>query len=207
MDDLPRVHIVDDNAAYRDSLAALVTSLGFSQECYESGRDYLARGSALSGCVILDLRMPDGDGAAVIEHLSGLKICQPVIVLTGNANVPDIVNSYRSGRIVSFLEKQTLNDISLLEAIQHALQQDVERRAQHKRLEELKLKFQSLTDGEKEVLDRLLAGRESVQIAKELQISRRTVETRRGKIMEKLDVDTLAALIQVVVDLGYWPRP
>lgn len=181
-------------------------TLGFPVVCYSSGQDYLDRGSHEAGCLILDMQMPGCDGLAVLEQLQKLEISQPVIVLTGRASVANVVDAFQSGRIVAYLQKQLLNEVTLLEAIQRGLAQDKEHRARFVRIASLKQRFQKLTSPEIDVLDRLLSGIDHATIARELKISRRTVENRRARIMEKLEVDNLPALMRLAMEIGYLPN-
>lgn len=206
MDKIARVHIVEDDAAYLDSLASLVNVLGFPISRYESAQDYLDRGTSEPGCLILDLHMPGRDGAAVLEHLSKLHIAHPVIVLTGRASVSNVVTAYQSGQVVAFLQKQLLNEVGLLEAIQQGLAKDLEQRLQFERTQSLKQAFQTLTRAEVDVLNRILQGHDHATISNDLKVSRRTVENRRAKVMQKLNVENLPSLMQIVMEIGYFRR-
>lgn len=197
------VHILDDDAAYRDSLAQLIFTLGFQTVCYGSANEYLQAEADLPGCLILDLKLADRSGLAVLADLARRSGAHPVIVLTGHANVPAIVQAYQSGRVIAFLQKQSMSELALLEAIQEAIGQDLARREILARRESVIDRLQKLSENERQVLDRLLKGAEHNRIAEELGISRRTVENRRAKIMKKLNATTLPELVRIAVEAGY----
>jgi FixJ family two-component response regulator len=124
-----------------------------------------------------------------------------VIVLTGHADAPAVVRVMRFG-VVSFLQKHSLSETALLEAIQEALKRDAQQRSARDGRQERERRLNSLSLPEKLVLDLLIAGRGHTNIAETLGVSRRTVENRRAKIMKKLGVSTFAELIRFTVEAG-----
>jgi two-component system response regulator FixJ len=152
-------------------------------------------------CVIVDLKLPDVDGLAMIDGLRQFRIPPPVIVLTGRGDVRSAVQAHRRG-VVAYLEKHTLSETSLWEAIQDAFARDAEQRAAHARQDGLKSRLQSLTAGELQVFELLAKGHDHTTISEELGVSRRTVENRRSKLMKKLKVDNFADLIALAIEVG-----
>jgi two-component system response regulator FixJ len=202
----PIVHLVDDDPAYLDSLGKLVGALGFRTACYASGDEFLSYfDGQVPGCLVLDLKMPNRAGLAVLEELSRREFPPSVIVLTGHADVTSVTRAFRHGA-VAFLEKRSLNDVALQDAIRQALAHDGDRRQKHAKLQSSKQRVELLTDPELRVLEMLVAGTELTNIAQTLGISRRTVETRRAKIMGKLGVSTLPELLRVATELGVQSR-
>jgi two-component system response regulator FixJ len=198
----PHVYIVDDDPAYLDSLAALVASMGFTPLPFGDGAEFMRSfdGSAPS-CVIIDLKLPDVDGLAVIDGLRQFPVAPPVIVVTGKSDVRAAVQAVRRG-VVAFLEKHTLSETSLWEAIQQAFSQDAEKRATLARQDGLKSRLQTLTAGEMQVFELLAKGRDHTTISQQLGVSRRTVENRRSKLMKKLKVENFADLVALAMEVG-----
>jgi FixJ family two-component response regulator len=196
----PVVHILDDDPSYIESLASLVGSLGFQTAGYTASKECLQRlDDSTPGCLILDLKMPEADGFSVLTALAERQLAPPVIVLTGHADAPSVVRAMRSGA-VAFLQKHSLSETALLEAIQLAIDRDAERRHAFHRRQDVERRLKSLSVPEKLVLDLLVGGRDHTSVAEILGISRRTVENRRAKIMQKLDLSSFAELVQFMVD-------
>jgi FixJ family two-component response regulator len=196
------VFVVDDDAAFRDSLAALLHSMGFATSCHASGEEFLDVSiNGAPSCVILDLKLPTLDGFHVLEALAKRPHAPPTIIMTGVNTVPDAVRAMRLG-VVSYLQKQTFSEATLWESVQQALARDAQRRAASARRAAMDAKLKNLTGPERLVLELLLRGKEQIAIAEILGISRRTVDNRRNKIMEKLDVKTLPELIAIAVEAG-----
>ncbi|MFO0791065.1 MAG: response regulator [Pirellulales bacterium] len=205
--DLRPVHIVDDDADYLVSLTQLVNNLGFQTVCYASGNELLEQpDDRLHGCLILDLKMPQITGFTVLEELAKRRVAPPVIVLTGYADVPAVVRAYQSGLVVAFLQKQAVSEIAILEAIQAAMARDDEQRSTFTRRNELEVRLSQLTQPEVEVLNLLMKGADHTRIAEALDISRRTVENRRAKIMKKIGANSFPELVRLVLDAGYRPE-
>lgn len=199
------VWMIDNDLAYRESVSTLVHSLGFAGRPFASGHEFLqAFDERATGCVILDLKTADMDGLVVIERLAQRPLSPPVIVLTAQADVPSAVRAMRLGA-VAFLQKQALSETALWEAIQQALERDEQQRAAQARREELKTRLARLTPDEMLVLLRLVKGDDHTSIAEDLDISRRTVENRRAKLMKKLAVTTFPQLIRLAVEADLFP--
>jgi RNA polymerase sigma factor (sigma-70 family) len=198
----PHVYLVDDDPAYLDSLATLVASMGFKPLPFGDAAEFMRSFEGHAPCcVIIDLKLPDVDGLALIDGLRQFRIPPPVIVLTGQGDVRSAVQAHRRG-VVAYLEKHTLSETSLWEAIQDAFVRDAEQRAAHARQDGLKSRLQSLTAGELQVFELLAKGHDHTTISEELGVSRRTVENRRSKLMKKLKVDNFADLIALAIEVG-----
>ena len=199
------VSIVDDDPAYLDSLALLVNSMGLPTLHYSSGDDFLAQfNPETPGCVILDLRLPGASGEVILERLASAPVPPQVIILSGYADVPVVVLAMRRG-VVAFLQKHVVSESELWEAVQLAIARDAEQRAAESHKRQARDAFGRLTEPEKQVIDLVLLGKDHSTIAEALRVSRRTVENRRGKAMEKLGVDTMYRLVKLAIDGDSFP--
>jgi two-component system response regulator FixJ len=198
----PTVIIVEDDSAYAESLAALVTAMGFRPRVHASGRDFLENHHEDPvGCVLLDLKLPDIDGLQLLERLQTAPTLTPVIVLTGHADVPSAVKAMRNG-VVAFLQKQSFSETALWEAIHQAVALDGKQREANARREAVKSQIALLNEPELDVLKLLVAGNDHTTIAEQLQVSRRTVENRRSRLMKKLGVSTSPELVRLAMEGG-----
>ena len=194
----PKVHIVDDDDAMRDSLKWLLESRGLEVELYSSGEAFLAAfNSGFCGCLVLDVRMPGMNGMDLYEQLKARNSTLPVIFITGHGDVPMAVSALKKGA-ADFIEKP-FNDQDMLRLIESCLKQD--RAAAAKRAENASVaqRLESLTQREREVLGLIVAGKLNKQIADELGISIKTVEVHRSRVMEKMGASSVAELVQLVL--------
>jgi two-component system, LuxR family, response regulator FixJ len=196
--DTDTVLVVDDDPDARQSLEFLIRSVGLNIRSYASAADFLASPDVESaGCLVLDLRMPGMSGLELQDRLNEMNIGMPVILLTAYAEVPIAVKAMKAGAI-DVIQKPYSQQV-LLDRIQQALAKD---RAMRQRLHDMKgakEKLARLTAGEREVLDRLRAGKSNKEIAGELGLTRRGIEARRANIMRKLEADSLADLLRMVM--------
>ena len=191
-------YVIDDDKAVRESLRWLIESVGLPVETYASARDFTnSFSNDRPGCIVLDVRMPEISGLELQEHLKAHNIQTPIIIITGHGDVPMAVRALKNGA-VDFIEKP-FNDQALLDRIQHALQQDTETRNKQAVLGVAKDGLAHLTKRELEVLNRVIAGESSKRIAADLGLSTKTVEAHRAKIMQKLQVKSVAELVRVTV--------
>jgi two-component system response regulator FixJ len=198
MADDATVHVIDDDAAVRGSLAFLLEAAGFTVRSYGSAIDFLAVVGGLgAGCVLTDVRMPGVDGLALLRRLAELGVAMPVIVMTGHADVPLAVQALKQGAL-DFIEKPFEND-RLLSAVRGALAAGHRRHAEAAALEATVTRLASLTPREREVLDGLVGGNPNKTIAHALGASPRTIEVHRGRVMEKMQARGLADLIRMVL--------
>lgn len=199
----PTVFIVDDDAAYLDSVSVLIQSMGWKVKTFPSADAYLKSFDAeLSGCLILDVRMPVTSGLTLQESLNKLPLCPAIIIMTGHAEVPTALRAMRQGA-VDFLQK-TFSETELYEAIQRAIAKDASDREKFYRQKSIAEKFAQLSAGEHDVLQLLLRGEPNKRIATLLDISQRAVEDRRVRIMQKLKSKTVADMIRLAIEAGLW---
>ena len=192
--EIPLVHVVDDDAALRDSLRWLLESAGHRVATCVSAEEFLATDAAeQGGCVLLDIRMPGMSGLELQDELARRGHTIPVIFITGHGDVPMAVSAVKKGAL-DFIEKP-FNDHALLALIDKALAIDAEARRRAAR-------FEKLTPREREVMERMVAGKRNQDIAAELSISIKTVEAHRAGVMRKMRVDSLAALVRLVHSAG-----
>ena len=198
MTDAETIFIVDDDEAVRMSLAALLEMEGFATATFESAAAFLASdGPGRPGCLIADVRMPDMDGLELQEELVRRQAGLPVIVVTGHGDVPLAVRAMKAGA-VDFLEKP-YDEGLLLSAIRRALAESEQASERAAAAKEAQARIATLTERERQVLDLLAAGRPNKIIAYELDISPRTVEIHRARVMDKMQAKNLAELVRMVV--------
>ena len=193
-----RVYIVDDDEAMRDSLAWLLGSQGFAVEAYSTAEDFLAAfRDEMSGCVVLDVRMPGMSGLELYEKLNARHCTLPAIFITGHGDVPMAVSALKKGA-VDFIEKP-FGDKDMLRLVEQCLALDRETREKNRAQAAAARRLAGLTEREIEVMDLIIAGKLNKQIADVLNISIKTVEVHRARIMDKMDVRTAAELVQSVM--------
>jgi len=189
------VYIVDDNIAVRDAICWLVEEVGLRARAFATAQDFLGEfKSVVHGCLVLDIRMPGMSGLDLQDELAKRGMTLPVIVVTGHGDVPMAVRSMKSGAF-EFLQKP-FNDQTLLDTIFAAINHHKKSLAELSQREEASRNLARLTPREQEVLSLLRAGDSSKAIAAVLNISVRTVEGHRAKIMEKMNSHTVAQLIE-----------
>jgi len=190
------VFIVDDDDAVRDSIAELVESIGLRCAHFASANeflDYVEPGRA--GCLVLDVRMPGMSGLALQQRLTAMGATIPIVVLTGHGDVPIAVEAMKAGA-VDFLQKP-YREQELLDSINSALALDDRARQSNSTQARFERSLASLTEREREVLDHLLAGSTSKQIARALAISPRTAEAHRSSLLRKFGVGSTVDLIRL----------
>lgn len=189
-----RVFIVDDDAAVRDSIMELVESVGLQAECYASAQAFVfAFHPERPGCLVLDVRMAGMSGLSLLETLMAEKARIPVIMLTGHADVPMAVQAMQSGA-VDFIEKP-YREQALLDSINKALALDAAAKCSRDATDDFDRRLAALTQREREVLDKLLDGRTSKEIARELDVSPRTVDAHRRNLLQKLGAVSIKDLL------------
>jgi FixJ family two-component response regulator len=187
------IHVVDDDESLRTALLELLDAAGFEARGYASTGEFLLYPPPdRPGCVLLDVRMPGPSGLDLQGALQRQGVALPVIFLTGHADVPTSVRAMKAGA-VDFLEKPVERD-TLLDALQRALVRDVAQRAAREEARRQSMRLAVLTAREREVFDRIVAGKLNKQIADELGIGLRTVKAYRAQLMEKLGVTSAAEL-------------
>ena len=195
------VYIVDDDEAVRDSLKWLLEGNGYSVKVFENAEQLLdtqaGQEHSLTGCLILDVRMPGITGIELHDELLTKKINIPVIFITGHGSVTLAVKSMKKGAI-DFLEKP-FSEEEICKLVDGALKKD--RESNDKKENNLKAQclLAKLTPRENQVLERITAGRLNKQIADDLNISIKTVEAHRANIMTKVEARTVAELIKIAL--------
>jgi FixJ family two-component response regulator len=192
------VFVVDDNVGVRKSVRALLESAGLSVETYASGEDFLAAyDPARAGCLVLDVRLRHASGLDLQDELRRRKAVLPVIVLTGHGNVPTSVRALKAGAI-DFLQKPVPPAV-LLERIRAALEIDRQARTAITERAPVIGRLARLTPREREVLELLVKGHTSKEIAAALHVSVRTVEGHRRMVLSKMQVSSATQLVRIVL--------
>jgi two-component system response regulator DctR len=190
------VHIVDDDEAIRDSLGWLMQSRGTPYCVYPSAESFLdAWDESLAGCLLLDIRMGEMSGDELFECLVKRDCRLPVIFLTGHGDVPLAVSALKNGAF-DFIEKP-FNDNVLVDRVLEALEFDATQRQAAASADSIHRRLMQLTLREKQVMERILAGKLNKVIAYELNVSMRTVEEHRARLFRKMGVRTAVELAQV----------
>lgn len=196
----PLVHLIDDDAAVRESLAQLIATVGLRVTTWA---DPLAFAEGFDrdaiGAIVLDVRMPGIGGLALLDRLVGEGVDQPIVMLTGHGTVDLCRRAFKSGA-AEFLEKP-VDDERLLEALQAAIRQHVKRRQRHQATRDAQERYARLSEREREVLGLIVAGLTNKEIGRALQLSPRTVETHRANLFAKLEAASLAQVIRHYADL------
>jgi len=196
------VFVVDDDQAMRESLEFLLESLQLRVRSFSSAGEFLAayEASASPGCLLLDVRMPGMSGLDLQAALREKRIDLPVIIITAYADVPMAVRAMHQGA-VDFLEKP-FNEEQLLSCIRRALARDSELQRGREHSQRIKDRLARLTPREREVMALVVRGLLNKQIAGELNLSMKTVEQHRSRVMEKMEADGLATLVRMALAVG-----
>jgi FixJ family two-component response regulator len=192
------VYVVDDDPALCASLRTLIESTGRDVETFATGREFLSRyqNDGRPACLVLDVRMPDSSGLQVQRELAMRDATLPIIFTTAFANVPMAVRAMRKGA-VDFLEKPFDSSV-LLERIHEALKLDREGGEKRTQKEATARRLATLSAREREVMNLVISGKANKEIAYDLGLSSKTIEVHRARMMKKLQVTSLAALVRLV---------
>jgi FixJ family two-component response regulator len=197
----PKVFVVDDDEAVRNSLCLLLKSLGMPAVAHESAESFLAAyDDEQPGCIVLDVRMPGMSGPELQDALNRRGAPIPVIFITGHGDVPMAVEAMRHGA-VDFLQKP-FSDKDLVNRIQLALAADQRNREAIGALDEIRARIAALTPRERQVLELVTQGKSNKVIAGDLGASQRTVEIHRSHVMEKMGANSLAQLVRMTMVAG-----
>ena len=195
----PTVFIVDDDAAVVDSIVELVMSVGLSAATFHSAKEFRDNfNPGRPGCLVLDVRMAHTSGLALQEELNAIGATIPIVFISGHGDISTAIKTIKAGA-VDFVQKP-YHDQQLLDAINEALRRDAEGRETADDSEAFVKGFAALTEREREILEHVVRGLSSKSIAKELDISYRTIELHRSHIMGKLRVRSVAELIRLVIE-------
>ena len=196
-----KVYVIDDDEAMRDSLQFLLGSADFDVTLFESAQAFLNKlGSLDFGCVVSDVRMPGIDGIELLGRLKSLQCRFPVIIMTGHGDVPLAVEAMKLGA-VDFLEKPFDDDLLIamidtgLKRAEPEVKQDVVTR-------EIAERVATLSPRERQVMDGLVAGLSNKAIAREYDISPRTIEVYRANVMTKMQAGSLSELVRLAMRAG-----
>jgi two-component system, LuxR family, response regulator FixJ len=189
------VYVVDDDPGVRKALGLFCKSKGLTCEAYPSAFHFLAEyDPSKPGCLLLDIRMPEVDGLELQKKLIEKQISIPIIIISGHANVSTAVEAMKLGAF-DVIEKPFRNPV-LLETINRALRKDMQIRQEGEALAQIRDYYSKLTERERQVIQGLYKGLPNKAIATEIGVSHKTVEYHRKNMMEKMQVNSLAELIQ-----------
>jgi RNA polymerase sigma factor (sigma-70 family) len=196
------VFVVDDDESVRKSLVRLLKSMGYPARPYASAREFLDdwHDDPAPGCLVLDVQLPGLNGLELQEQLSGSACPIPIIFITGHGDIPMSVRAMKAGA-VDFLAKP-FQDEDLLRAVQEAIARHEEQQAELAKHEAVASLFATLTPREREVMALVVRGLPNKRIAKELGASEKTIKVHRGRVMEKMKVQSVADLVRASQKLG-----
>lgn len=205
MSEAPTVFVVDDDQAVRKSLDMLIRSVGLAVETFASAHEFLERHRPdRPGCLVLDVRMPAMSGLELQRHLKEMGVRVPIIIITGHGDVSIAVRAMKDGA-VEFLEKPFSKQL-LLEHIHEALKRDAREREEAASWSDTESRLSLLTARERQVMDQIVAGKVSKEVAACLGISKKTVDVHRARVMHKLQVDSLPQLVELVLTARQFHR-
>jgi len=195
----PHIYIVDDDDSVRRALGRVLAAHGYLASGYASARQFLQEADleSMPGCVLLDLQMPEVSGIDLQQA-----VCSriPVIILTGHADVASAVATMRAGAI-DFLQKP-VSDTQLLQSVSKGCECATHQFAQRRELRDLQKKVDRLTPREREVLAWIVTGCRNKQVASQLGTVEKTIKVHRAHVMQKLEVDSLPALVRIADRMG-----
>lgn len=194
----PRVYVVEDDEAVRDSLQLLLKTEGYKVTAYPDANSFLETWNpTLSGCIVLDIRMPGMSGMDLQKELVSRGSELPIIFVTGHGDVPLAVEAMQLGA-VDFVQKP-YRDQELLDKIRKAMELDSQRQEIRLEKQEIQRRIDSLTPREREIMEMMIDGNANKVIAIDLNISQRTVEIHRSRVMQKMGTHSLAQLVRMVM--------
>jgi FixJ family two-component response regulator len=198
--DEPMVYIIDDDASLRDALSSLLRSVGLRVQLFGSAPELLqSKLAETASCLVLDIRLPGVSGLDFQSELAKANIHVPIIFMTGHGDIPMSVRAMKAGAI-DFLTKP-FRDQDMLDAVTRALERDRKRREDEGAISGLRVRFESLTPREREVMGLVTAGLMNKQIAAETELAEITVKIHRGHVMKKMAARSLADLVRMAESL------
>jgi two-component system, LuxR family, response regulator FixJ len=201
----PTVFVVDDDEGSRNSVKAIARSMGVDAETFSSAEEFLEQADpSRPGCLVTDLRMLGLSGIELQEKIAAMGLALPVIIITAHAETAMTVRAVKNGAL-TVLEKPC-RDYELYDAIRDALALGEKLRVRNAEVKAFSKKLETLSEGERAVLDLMVQGEANKNVARRLDVSVRTVENRRQQIFEKTGTDSLAELIRLIVKLRSTPN-
>jgi FixJ family two-component response regulator len=199
------IFVVDDDVSLRQSLLWLLRSAGWHAEAFASAEEFLARPPLSgTGCLILDVRLPHLNGPQLRDRLAARNSSLPIIFLTGHGDVPTGVDAIKKGA-VDFLLKP-VDDQVLLQAVELAVERHRAAQAHARELQTIRERLTRLSGREREVMEYVIAGRLNKQIADALGIAEKTIKIHRGRVMQKMEVTSVAELVHLCQTAAIAPR-
>jgi RNA polymerase sigma factor (sigma-70 family) len=201
------VFVVDDDAAVRKSLERLMKSAGYHIESFASAEEFLERWEEdpVPGCVVLDILMPGLDGLQLQQKMQTSTHGIPIIFITGHGDIPSSVTAMKAGAVDFF--PKPFKDEDLLKAVREAIERDHQQRSQWAERTAVAKLFETLTPREREVMALVVRGMLNKQIAFALGVSEKTIKIHRGRVMEKMKVDSVADLVRAAQKIGLDYKP
>jgi FixJ family two-component response regulator len=202
----PTVFIVDDDVSVRESLELLIRHAGWRSETFASAEDFLARPRVPGpSCLVLDVSLPRLNGLDLQKRVAGDRRDMPIIFITGYGDVPMTVEAMKAGA-VEFLTKPFGDDV-LLSAVRDAIDRSDAALNREEQTRGLRDRFAALTPRERQVLTLVVSGRSNKRVGRDLGISEITVKAHRGRVMRKMEAESLADLVTMAARLGLPPAP
>jgi FixJ family two-component response regulator len=194
------VHIVDDDPSFRTAVERRLRHAGYEVATYASAKDLLDRLPAVLGCILLDVRIPGMSGPELQERLSELGSTLPIIFLTGHPDIPTTVRAIKAGA-ADFLTKPVSSE-DLLQAVERAITHHDVARSLKSKLDIVRAHVSALTPRERQVFDLVIRGDTNKHIARALGCTERTIKAHRHRVMEKMQVRSLAELVSLAERVG-----
>ncbi|HTD17020.1 MAG TPA: response regulator transcription factor [Chthoniobacterales bacterium] len=195
------VYVIDDDEPMRESLGNLISSVGLTAKLFGSPQEFLRCDRLdVPSCLVLDVRLPGLSGLDLQKRTAELGIEIPIIFITGHGDIAMSVRAMKAGA-VEFLTKPFRNQ-DLIDAVQQAVENDVQARAQRAEIDDLRHRFAALTPREREVMEKVVAGLLNKEIGTQLRASEATVKAHRHQVMQKMGAGSLPDLVRMADRLG-----
>lgn len=202
----PVVFIVDDDPSVRKSLERLLQSVGLAAKSFATASQFLQSGHGQeTGCLVLDVRMPEISGLELQEKLAMAGIVLPIIFMSGHGTIPMSVRAMKAGAL-DFLQKP-FDEQDLLDAIYRAIDRCGQKKAEQEELKEIQTRVRSLTPKEHEVFAWVITGMPNKNIADRLAAAEKTIKVHRASIMKKMGAQTVVDLVRMAEKAGIRPLP